>query len=433
MTYLGLVLGKAVYFLVKLLHLGAGGTWPGEAASLVSPDLLKKLAGQIKKGIIIVAGTNGKTTTSLFIKNILEEKGFRVIHNATGANLLNGITSSLIEHASWTAKIKADFAVFEIDENSLPLFLKEITPGVIVCLNLFRDQLDRYGEVDVIAEKWQKAFKNLPSTVTIALNSDDPLMSFLGENIHANKIYFGVEKNQTKKTKLEHATDSIFCLKCGSRLNYELIYYSHLGKWSCQKCGFRWTKPDISTFKSSLPGFYNLYNAQAAAAAAKSVGIEEKIIRNALNKTVAAFGRQEDFEIKGKKIKVFLSKNPAGFNESLKTVREMKIKNLLVILNDNIPDGRDISWIWDVDFENIASGVRIFVSGSRAFEMALRIKYSRQYPEENQNMVSIINENIALTLTQSLEYLPKNETLFILPTYSGMLEVRKIITGRKIL
>lgn len=433
MTYFGLALGKAVYFLVKLLHLGAGGTWPGEAASMVSPQLLKALSARIKKGIIVIAGTNGKTTTSLFVRKILEDSNFRVIHNSTGANLLNGVLSSLIEQSSILGEIKADYGVFEIDENSLPLFLKEVTPSRVVCLNLFRDQLDRYGEVDIIAEKWQNAFKNLPSTTTVILNSDDPLISFLGEKLNAPKIYFGIEISQSKINRLEHATDSIFCLKCGSRLNYELIYYSHLGKWSCQKCGFRRIKPSITSFKSSLPGFYNLYNAQAAAAVAVSLGIAENKIRLSLKNTIPAFGRQEDFEIRNRKIKVFLSKNPAGFNESLKTVMELGAKYLLLILNDNIPDGRDISWIWDVDFENIPSGTKIFISGKRAFDMAIRIKYSQKNPEKNAKLIRFVNEDIAKTLDFTLYKIPEKEKLYILPTYSAMLDIRKIISGKKIL
>lgn len=395
----------------RLLNVGAGATWPGEIALILQPNIASILAKHLRKGIILIVGTNGKTTTSLMIKNILEQQGLSVVHNASGANLKNGIVSSLIQ------KSRADWGVFEVDENSLPLVLAQMTPKVLVLLNLFRDQLDRYGEVDVIVEKWQKAIAKLPKDTTVVLNSDDPGVAYLGRKVKGKTIYFGVnDKSEFLKT-FEHATDSTFCLNCGGRLSYEGIYYSHIGIWRCNRCGFSRPKPNVTSVQSPLPGLYNEYNTLAAIATAKALGIAGAQLSNFR----AAFGRQEEFTIDGKGVKIFLSKNPAGFNASLRTVLEMKAKNLAFILNDRIPDGRDVSWIWDVDFETIPKGVKIFASGDRVYDMALRLTYAGIKPELAKSVQDVLRE------------VRKGDTLYVLPTYSAMLEVRKILIGRKIL
>lgn len=402
------MIGKIVYLLLRSLGFGAG-TWPGEVALRFHPDILSSFASQFWKGIILVAGTNGKTTTALMIKTILEAQGMSVVHNASGANLLNGIVSACIQEASWSGKLHADYGVFEVDENSLPIVIKSIksvkSKVVLVLLNLFRDQLDRYGEVDVIAEKWESALRG--SNATIIANSDDPLVAHLG--LYAKTTFFGINDKTKFLPKMEHATDSIFCLNCGSRLKYEGIYFSHLGIWSCTKCGEKRPKPDISEGKSPLPGLYNLYNTMAAMSVAKSLGLKMNLAG-----FHPAFGRQEEIG----NIKIFLSKNPAGFNQSLRTVLELGAKQLLLVLNDRIPDGRDISWIWDVDFEMIPKNISVTVSGDRVFDLALRLKYA----------------GINAIICQRLDYaLETDKILYVLPTYSAMLEVRKILKGHKIL
>ena len=401
-----IALGKLVSYISQSLHLGAGATWPGEIALMLRPNIAKDLVTNLRKGVILVAGTNGKTTTSLMIKKILEDNGNETVHNASGANLLNGIVSALIQ------KPHADWGVFEVDENSLPIVLQYIHPEIIVLLNLFRDQLDRYGEVDVIVEKWEKALKNLKTTYI--LNADDPGIAYLGKKVKGKLYYFGVNDKKHFLKNVEHATDSTFCLNCGGRLTYEGIYYSHIGIWRCERCGFMRPKPDVSEVTSPLPGLYNQYNALAAITTVKALGIDKPDISGFM----PAFGRQEEFEFDGKQVKIFLSKNPAGFNASLRTVLEMNSKNLLFILNDRIPDGRDVSWIWDVDFETIPKGKNIFVAGDRVYDLALRLQYAEKKP---------------IVISSVYEALNKSETLFILPTYSAMLDVRKALLGRKIL
>jgi UDP-N-acetylmuramyl tripeptide synthase len=421
---MAVIAAKLVEAFIRLFRLGAGATWPGEIALRINPGIAKPLSSQIRKGIILIAGTNGKTTTALMLTKILKSRGERVVFNRSGANLLNGIVSSLVSSASWMGNVDADWGIFEVDENSLPEVLSHVKPRVVVLLNLFRDQLDRYGEVDVIVEKWEKALKKLAKDTTLVINADDPGIAHLGRR---GTAYFGLNDSKLFLKGFEHATDSTFCPKCGTRLVYEGTYLSHLGVWHCDACG--WKRPDtqVSTFPSALPGLYNQYNTLAAVATAKAVGISQTHIRSGLRNFVPAFGRQEEFMVDGRKIRLFLSKNPAGFNASLRTVLEMGAKHFLIILNDRIPDGRDVSWIWDVDFEMLPASARIVVSGDRVWDMAIRMKYA------DRTKYLIVEQSLLKAVYVARGRVPKGGTLFVLPTYSAMLEVRKILTGRKIL
>ena len=220
----------------------------------------RSLVDSLPDGVILIAGTNGKTTTSLMAKTILEHIGDSVVHNATGANLVNGVVSSFIRSSDWLGRVTADVGIFEIDENSLPLILKSLTPKRILILNLFRDQLDRYGEVDVIVEKWQNALSKLPSSTTVIVNSDDPGVASLGKSVKGKVLYFGLNDKTKFLKKKEHATDSTFCPNCGKRLTYEGIYYSHIGIWKCTHCTYKRPTPTLHTATSPLPGLYNLDN-----------------------------------------------------------------------------------------------------------------------------------------------------------------------------
>lgn len=422
-----IVLTKFVSFISKSLGLGAGETWPGEIALKFRPHIAGSLAKSLSKGIILVAGTNGKTTTSLMIKTVLEGVGDIVIHNATGANLLNGIVSSFVRKADWLGRVGADVGIFEVDENSLPRVLAYMKPSRIVLLNLFRDQLDRYGEVDVIVEKWTKALAKLPRDTQFILNSDDPGIASLGAVVKGKVIYFGINDRKKFLKVAEHATDSTFCPKCGARLTYDGIYFSHLGLWKCTHCGNSRPAPDIHAWPSALPGLYNLYNTLAAVAVVTSFPIPHATVKQTLSAFVPAFGRQEEINVRGRKVKILLSKNPTGFNASLRTVLEMGATNIFLVLNDRIPDGRDVSWIWDVDFETVPKKVVVGVSGDRVYDMALRMKYA------DTGAATHVHLDLSRGLTDAIEATSKGHTLYILATYSGMLEVRGLLTGRKIL
>ncbi len=426
LDHLVVVLTKFVSFASSLLGLGAGETWPGEIALRLRPNIITSLVSKLSDGVILVAGTNGKTTTSLMVKTILEHIGDSVVHNATGANLVNGIASAFIRNADWLGRVRADVGIFEIDENSLPIILRFLSPKRVMLLNLFRDQLDRYGEVDVIVEKWTRALSKISKDCTYIINSDDPGVASIGAKVKGPIIYFGLEEASKFLKVKEHATDSIFCPACGHRLTYDGVYYSHIGQWRCTSCGARRPTPTVYRWPMTLPGLYNQYNTLAAVALAKSLDIPETEIKKSLKSFTPAFGRQEEILMGDKTVRLFLSKNPAGFNASIRTVLEMGAKEFLIVINDRIPDGRDVSWIWDVDFETIPDKYTVLVSGDRVYDMALRMKYAsgavpKVFPELDQ------------ALMHARRALPTKEPLYVLATYSAMLEVRKILKGRKIL
>lgn len=418
---------KVFSFMIKTFRLGNGSTWPGHYVLKFSPQFIRHVLSINKLKTIIVAGTNGKTTTSGMIKTILERNGKTVIQNDSGANLVNGIASTLALHSDLSGKISQDYAIFEVDENALPRVLEQVQPDYLVLLNLFRDQLDRYGEVNVIADKWEHAIEQLEDRTVLIANADDPEIAYLGTK-RENSIYFGLDEKQQITT--DHASDSIYCPQCGNKLHFTKRFFSHLGIWECRKCHLERPQVAITHLKTyPLVGTYNKYNSLAAALLGKSIQLDDTQIIEALNTFQPAFGRQETITYDGKNITLFLAKNPTGFNESLRTIAALGAKYILIVLNDRIPDGRDVSWIWDVDFEELVSNEQqIFVSGYRAYDMSLRLKYALS-DKKLTTYPDLKNEGLLKTLKQ----VPQDETLFILPTYSAMLEIREILTGRKIL
>ncbi len=450
--------GKSVSGISRLLNKGNGSTWPGHIALNVNKNFIKDILRknpQLK--IILIAGTNGKTTTAKLITSILENNGNRVFQNKAGANLLNGIASSLLLHSSILCAIPYDYAVFEVDENSLPLVLKELSPDYLILLNLFRDQLDRYGEVNTIADKWQKAIEQLSNKTIVILNADDPQIAFLGTNLSSrahsinlvrgdlpekkiaasltaprndNTFYFGLDDKKLHQNVLQHAVDSTYCPNCKNKLTYKTVYFSHLGDWKCSKCGFaRGPLDGKDSPYYPLPGVYNQYNTNAAVLFAKLSNISNETIKQSLKKFSPAFGRQEIIHVDGKKVQLFLSKNPTSFNQSLRTIKDLGATEILLVLNDHIPDGRDVSWIWDVDFENYLnnSSMTITISGDRCYDLGLRLRYTSTEADFR------IEEDLKIAVIMALQGTYKTETLYILPTYSAMLEARKILTGKKIL
>ncbi len=451
MNFFLIILGKAFSNLIQILNLGNGSTWPGHIALKINKDFLPEVLSKSKLKIILIAGTNGKTTTTALIRKALEDSGKTVIQNESGANLLNGIASTLILSTDYAGKLNQDFALFEVDENALPLVLKELTPDYIVLLNLFRDQLDRYGEVNTIAQRWKKSLEKLDDKTMLILNADDPLVASLfvipseAEESHPTNIkrksvvedpsipvgmtisYFGLQPSQFSTDKAQHAADSVHCPTCGEKLTFQAIAFSHLGDWQCKKCGL--TRPKVLTHKFAiypLPGMYNKYNVLAALQLLEQIGLTNEQIEDAFTTFEPAFGRQEIIEYKGKKVQLFLSKNPTSFNQSFETIRNLNAATLLLVLNDRVPDGHDVSWIWDVELPEIHKFKHILVAGDRVYDMALRVKY-----EDYKNFQTF--ENLEEAINKGVELVDKDETLFILPTYSAMLDSRKILIGKKIL
>lgn len=433
-----ILLGKLVAFVSRLLNRGNGSTWPGHIALSMNPHFIHDVVKKSGVKTIFVVGTNGKTTTSHIIATLLSKNGKRVLQNDSGANLLNGVASAFLLASGFSGKVAADYAIFEIDENTLPLVTKEIIPFAVVVLNLYRDQLDRYGELDSIAKKWHAAFKQFPKEVHVFLNADDPLVAFLGEGVSAHTTYFGLKKSDATGTKLSHAADSIYCPRCQEKLSYEGLFYSHNGLWHCPNCKLK--RPEVSAVETKYPlaGLYNKYNTNAAVLVAKQVGIVPAGIEKALHFITPAFGRQEKITFQGKDIEIFLSKNPTSFNQSLETAIQLGAKRVLLVLNDRIPDGRDVSWIWDIDLESYVDKFSsVVISGDRAYDMGLRVQYSSKSQTSNSksqtNTKYTVEQNLTEAINKAITQVGKGETLYVLATYSAMLEVRKIITGKKIL
>ena len=431
---LAVSVAKGVTFIVRSLGLGAASVLPGSIARRIEPRLLRLLSQQVKNGIILIAGTNGKTTTALLLCGILKRQGYRIAHNSTGANLENGLMTALMENADFLGRLDVDYGILEVDENIVPKVLQPLQPRIILCLNLFRDQLDRYGEVDTISKRWTKVISTLPLETVVIPNADDPTLSYLGQQLPQKVLFFGMNEPEQYLEAIPHAVDSIYCPSCGHSLDYQGVYLSHLGDFSCPQCGFSKSQPSLesSEWSQILVGLYNKYNTLAAVTAARELGVDEGIIQETINNFQAAFGRVEDLVFNHKRVRILLSKNPVGTNETIRVVTQSDDSTTLLVLNDRTPDGTDVSWIWDVDTEKLVQrGGTLVVSGDRVYDMALRLRYSQELNQSNLNL--IVEEDLAQAIATALQHTPENETLHILPTYSAMLEVREILTGRKIL
>ena len=444
-----ILLGKILSRLFRSLNLGDGSTWPGHIALGINKKFIRQVLHNSKTKTIIIAGTNGKTTTAAMIKSALKQNGKKSFQNKSGANLLNGIASSIIMHSDLSGRINHDFAIFEIDENALPQVLKECEPEFLILLNLFRDQLDRYGEVNIIAGKWIDSIDKLTDKTTLILNADDPQIAYFGlsrkdyssselsesrndNSRQARIIYFGLNESDTDIKIPLQAADSNYCPRCGKRLSYHRLIFSHLGDWYCKNCNLKRPKLDIHNFSIyPLPGIYNKYNTLAATLVLKKVDLSDKEIEVAFRNFKPAFGRQEIIRYKEKNVQIFLSKNPTSFNQSFQAISDLGAQTLLIILNDRIPDGRDISWIWDVDLPHINNFKQIIISGDRTYDMALRLKYELEIADYKSKV--FVFEDLEQAINNGIDCLDGDQTLYILPTYSAMLESRKILTGKKIL
>lgn len=432
-----ILIGKFIIKISQFFNLGSGSTWPGHIALKINGRFIEEIIDKNKNlKIIVIAGTNGKTTSTALIKYLLEKSGKKVFTNHEGANLLNGVASSIIRNSDLFSKLKFDYAIFESDELNLPLLLKKISPDKILILNLFRDQLDRYGEVNTIALKWLKSLKELTDKTEIFINGDDPQLYHIGTKLTQKVAFFGINKKLMKLTEIPNDVDSIYCPVCLSLLKYNLLSYAHLGDFYCSKCHFKRGRiNDFSNVKINYPmsGLYNVYNTNAVLLLLESLNLS-RLGRDQTYKWLTgftpAFGRQEEIVYQKRRIFILLSKNPAGFNQSIQTVSEMvrnKKVNFLIILNNRIPDGLDVSWIWDVDFKpiiNVANNIS--VSGDRVYDLNLRLRY------ENSNKAIETYENLSSAIETIVNKTKEGKRLFILPTYSAMLEVRKILTGKRI-
>ncbi|HLF77361.1 MAG TPA: MurT ligase domain-containing protein [Dehalococcoidia bacterium] len=440
---------KAAASASRRLGRGGGTAVAGLVGLQLQPNLIAQLAPQLGRGCVIVTGTNGKTTTSRLLTEIARGSGLVPLANASGSNLLRGIAATLAQAVDATGALpdaERTLGIIEVDEATVRLVLPQLRPRVAVFTNLFRDQLDRYGEVEAVAALWRSALTHGSPDLTLVLNADDPSVAALGEG-RERVIYFGIEDPSLDRGSVEHASDALNCT-CGARLTYDLVYFGHMGHWRCDSCG-RWRpKPDVSAtgvglgdgrtlsltlqpsgqkLAMSLGGLYNVYNAIAAAAAARALSLPSEAVNAALQATGAAFGRQEAFEVGGKRVELFLAKNPAGTNQVLDAIRRDPLrKTALIVLNDGIADGRDISWVWDADFETAAQQFeQVVVSGTRAAEMALRLKYA-DWPEQTLTVVP----DSERALDAALAATDAGACLTVIPTYTAMLRIRDFLARR---
>ncbi len=443
---------KGTAFASRALGRGGGTAASGLVGAWLQPHLIGELASQLGHGSVIVTGTNGKTTTSLLLSDTARAAGLKPLANTSGSNLVRGLASTLALATGTDGRVrdaKERIGVFEVDEATVPLVLRDIQPRAIVFTNLFRDQLDRYGEVAAVAGLWREMLKAAPPDLRLVLNADDPAVASLGDG-RENVTYFGVEDRKLDKGAPDHASDALSCVVCGARLEYSVAFFGHVGHWRCPACKRTRPKPDVAArlvnlkdgrsarfqlaagehkgmVELGIGGLYNVYNALAATAGALALGLPVTASIEATEGVAAAFGRQEAFEVDGRRVEVFLGKNPAGLNQVLSTLLlDASRHTALFVLNDGIADGRDISWVWDADFEMAAGKLdRVITSGTRAAEMALRLKYA----EWDEKTIEVDPE-IARALERAITLTQPGDCLTIVPTYTAMLTVRELLAKR---
>ena len=421
---------------------GGGTTLPGKLVWKLDPGALDALAARLPQGVALVSATNGKTTTTAMASAILSS-AYSLAWNRSGANLASGVASTLL------ATRDADLGLLEVDEFALPEVMRRTRPRAVCLGNLFRDQLDRYGELEHIAERWRAAVADLAADTTVIANADDPLVAALAEGRDA-AVLFGVDDPRRARSGLQHASDSKYCVRCGHPYRYDAAYVGHLGAYRCESCGHARPALDIAArriepdglqgvsfelhtpdgqanVRLAVPGLYNVYNALAAAALALTLGVGLDGVVAGLERFEAAFGRFERFSVGDRGVLLLLVKNPAGANEALRTLEDGGVPPTLVVaLNDRIADGRDVSWIWDVDFEPVLAQVeRIVASGERAAELGLRFTYAG-FPRDRLEIVP----DLESALDRGLELTPAGGELAVLPTYTAMLRLRAIATER---
>jgi UDP-N-acetylmuramyl tripeptide synthase len=467
LTPLAVAAGKVAGGLSRRLRLGGGTTLPGTIARRLAPGVLRDLSAALPHGAVLLTGTNGKTTTSRMLAEILAAAGEQVLHNRAGANLIAGLTATAVGNADWRGRPRASIGLFETDEAAVPQALAEIRPRLVVVHNLFRDQLDRYGEVDTVASTWRAALADLPPEAHVVLNADDPAVADLGAGLSAAVSYYGIDDPRHAAGAAAHIADSQFCRRCGHRYIFTLAFYAHIGHYRCPSCGHSRPRPQVRLARLELqgtagsrlylvypggamevdlplPGLYNAANATAAVAAALALGVPPVAARAALERFSAAFGRIERVSAGpgGAPMLIALIKNPVGATETVRMLVQavdgsapgegaaaplsLPPLHLLIAINDRFADGTDVSWLWDAEFEALAGRTAgAVVSGTRAEDMAVRLKYA-DVPEP----AILVEPDLSRAVDRALAALPPGATLYVLPTYTAMLELRDELARR---
>ncbi len=457
MLRLATAIARIVGRLSRASRQGGGTSLPGKVLLKLSPTAVAKLGSQLPRGSVIVSATNGKTTTAGMIASVLAQGGVTVAHNRAGANMPGGVASALLERSRGGRIEGAQLGLFEVDEAWVETLVDQLAPHTLVLGNLFRDQLDRYGELERLADGWAALVDSGKRPRTLVLNADEPLIADLGRDHEGREregvVYFGVEDATHGLERAEHAFDAKHCRRCGATYEYRVTYLGHLGHYSCPSCGNARPKPAVAAQRIELagmsgsratiatpagvlelslrlPGLYNVYNALAAVSCTVALGCELDHIKAGLESFATAFGRAERVEVGSRPVSILLIKNPVGANEVFRTLASEHERDgnggldLLIALNDRIADGRDVSWIWDADFELIADeAARIVCAGTRAPELALRLKYAG-VDTERLEIVPALSHALDRTTANG------NSPLFVLPTYTALIELRELLAER---
>lgn len=437
---------------------GRGGTsLPGKLLMRLRPDAIARMSERLDHGSAVLSATNGKTTTAALVASILERHGETLVHNRQGANMAGGIAATLL--GSWRrGRPTGELGLFEVDEFWLGGLVAQLRPRVLLLANLFRDQLDRYGELEAIADRW-RAIVAVPGAADparggfrLVLGADDPAVADLGLGLD-DVLYFGVEDTSVALAAGDHASDATTCRNCGAAYVYTASFVGHLGHYTCPACDHGRPRPQVTAdrvvlegtrgarvtiglpdgpieVRLRLPGLYNVYNALSAAALTHALGVPGATIAAGLEATTAAFGRAETVRVDDRELQLLLVKNPAGANEVARTLALADGElDLLAVLNDRIADGRDVSWVWDADFEQLAPRVRrVTCAGTRAAEMAVRWKYAG-VPSDR---IAVVPDGIGPALDAALAQAPEDHEipLYAIPTYTAMLELREELVRR---
>jgi UDP-N-acetylmuramyl tripeptide synthase len=446
--------GKLAGHFTRLLGRGGGTALPGLVAERIDPNIVTDLGRQLTKGRVLVTGTNGKTTTSRILAQALQEAGTPYLHNREGSNLMRGIASALLGAAGPSGNIpgaKGMLGLFETDEATLPPAAEALAPRALAFTNLFRDQLDRYGEVDTVATLWRQALAAAPRDATLVLNADDPSVAELALDWEGPIHWFGLD-DPAFASDSGGAFDARWCRVCGGSFAYDRRYFAHIGHWRCTGCERKRPTPETSatdvrlaldsaTFRVEglgevtmpLTGAYNVYNALAAIALAKVVGVPGEAAVAGLANVRAAFGRQELITLEGRRLRLMLCKNPAGANQVLHLLAAIAPRGegaaptlkVAPMLNDRFADGQDVSWIWDVDYELIANSIATcWAGGDRCDDMALRLKYAR-WP-----VPKAVARDASALVDALLAGSAPGEDVFLIPTYTAMLDLRAELAKR---
>ena len=456
---LALAAGKVAGTASRVLGVGGGTSFPGAAARWVDPHVLQKAAAASDARKVVVTGSNGKTTTCRMLAALAQAGGLRVTQNRSGSNLLQGVISAAVQATDLRGRMDAQLLLLEVDEATARLVMPQVRPDTFLITNIFRDQLDRFGELYSMAKMLESVIEALPASATVVLNGDDPLVASLAPQAPAHRLYYGIRADSGEADRAstqipEHAADSIRCVRCEHLLSYRAVYLSHLGDYRCDECGNARPALDIAvtsirpspeagseitvetpagTFplQVPLPGVHNVYNAVAALAGTMALSLPQSLepakTRHAMAGLRPAFGRLEEIRAGERQVVLAFVKNPTAYNATLREVLQRPgRKHVLAAHSNTAVDGEDFAWLWDVDIEQLVPQLgSLVVSGTRAEEVALRFKYAGAPPAAMQ-----VLPNRSAALDMALTEAPPGESLYIFAGYTPMRELRGIMQRR---